>query len=64
MYFEEKVEKNNMSPPSRRRGLKYDICKTYMYEIESPPSRRRGLKYLLAVKKEKGLRRLLRGGVD
>ena len=35
------------SPPSRRRGLKVDICSFHLsYRIGSPPSRRRGLKVL------------------
>ena len=34
-----------MSPPSRRRGLKFSYRKKAISAILSPPSRRRGLKY-------------------
>ena len=53
-----------MSPPSRRRGLKFLLGLCYKFRPMSPPSRRRGLKltyvWILANLRS----RLLRGGVD
>ena len=53
-----------MSPPSRRRGLKslWTIPKTH--HMGSPPSRRRGLKYCQLEITIIRSGRLLRGGVD
>ena len=52
------------SPPSRRRGLKYNLVELVIVVVLSPPSRRRGLK--LASKRIENCSegRLLLGGVD
>ena len=52
------------SPPSRRRGLKYDGYLKFENYRRSPPSRRRGLKSEGVDKKLVVNCRLPRGGVD
>ena len=53
-----------MSPPSRRRGLKYNLSYDYVFLRKSPPSRRRGLKCEYGDYDNNVTSRLLRGGVD
>ena len=53
-----------LSPPSRRRGLKSSGLSRVFTIILSPPSRRRGLKRICSSQNLRVLCRLLRGGVD
>ena len=52
------------SPPSRRRGLKWQEGSATEKQTRSPPSRRRGLKFKKADAEAAKKGRLLHGGVD